>query len=419
MTAPPEITRLPIDVIHLILDKLNTEDQINFGQVHVNFSKALCYYNKKVYEKIHPYKLPIQFWPTILPICGSEIVQIHELFSKHSEVPIVLIEKYCQNIESIQLKVHSRNVNKITSLLSKRKSLKSVHLYVLDKFELPIEVMDAIRELPQLNELLLYGVNGEQIDLVQHLNHLEVLSITLKLDSMPVNIFKICSHIKNLRSLHISNFDLSFTNKSVLELTNLESLAICNSQISTEIPYFPKLKRLKFWGNKYLVLKLNLYDWIATHAGTLRSLELSFENPQTFKEIDFLEALKVCSSIADFRLHSSISNLFLPSFVKILIKNSFSVGNPFILSCPNSLKIIKELERIPNSGIIQVRNINGLPAEVVNMARHDPLIPGNIAGQWVKGFSLYVLAQFFEIACEDKMTSPCSWHYPSYLFYVF
>lgn len=162
MKAPTEITLLPVDVIHRIFDELKYEEQIFFAQVHEHFCKALCCYNRKVYKKIHPYKLPIDLWPSILPISGSEIVQIHELFDPQFQVPIVLVEKYCENIESIQLKVHSRNVRKIESLLRKRKSLKSVHLYILEKFELPTEIIHAMRELPQLNELLLYGVNGNQ-----------------------------------------------------------------------------------------------------------------------------------------------------------------------------------------------------------------------------------------------------------------
>lgn len=82
-----------------------------------------------------------------------------------------------------------------------------------------------------------------------------------------------------------------------------------------------------------------MYDWIASHAPTLLTLELSFGGSQSFKEIDFLEALKVCGNIVDFRLHNSISNLFFPSFVKIVTGNGFTSQSPFILNCPNSWKI--------------------------------------------------------------------------------
>lgn len=177
------------------------------------------------------------------------------------------------------------------------------------------------------------------VDPIKHLNNLEVLSLTLKVGSEPVNIFKICSQITKLRSLHIANFKLPYNNNLVPELANLESLAICNCHISSEIPHFSRLKQLKFWSNEYCVLKLNLYDWMASHAPTLRALELSFGSSQSFKEIDFLEALKVCGNIVDFRLHNSISKLFFPSFVKIVTENGFSPENPFILNCPNSWKI--------------------------------------------------------------------------------
>ncbi|KAH8335306.1 hypothetical protein KR074_009524, partial [Drosophila pseudoananassae] len=329
----PSLINLPIEVHDLIFKELHFCDKLSLAQSHKNLQEAFNLNIKNKFEHIDPRILPVRYWSTIIPLSGQKILKVHELFETNDNVPIKLIDRHCFNLESIQLNVNHRNIKDVASLLKNRKTLRSVHLYFYGECRFTEKIMRALKRLPKLNNLLLYGLEENQVHHVQDLERLEFLSLSIKRKYESTNIFEICSRLKLLKTLYISNFNITLnqTDPQDLVFPNLETLDICYCNISTELPHFKKLKKITFWRNSYFVRKQSLYHWISRHANTIEALEMRCAVDAEFREIDFLEVLKECKKLSKFRLHNRITNLFLAPLIHVLLKNGRSVENCFYL----------------------------------------------------------------------------------------
>lgn len=356
----PSLINLPIEILDIIFQDLQLSDKLSLAQSHTNLQGAFNLNIKNKYEHIDPRVLPVQYWSTVLPLCGLKILKVDELFEPNDHVPIRLIDRHCLNLESIQLNVKNRNIKDIISLLRNRKTLRSVHLYFYGDCKSTEQIMYALKGLPQLNNLLLYGIEENQVPHVQHLESLEFLSLSINRKCGSSNIFEICSRLKFLQTLYISNFNIPLkkTAPQDLDFPNLETLEICYCNISTELPHFSKLKSMKFWRNSYFARKQSLYHWISRHANSLEALEMSCTAEAEFREIDFLEVLKECKKLSKFRLHNRITNLFLAPLIHVLLKNGRSMENRFYLDCKNYEELNVARWSIPNSDVVHLRNVN-------------------------------------------------------------
>lgn len=160
--AAPSLINLPIEVLDIIFQELKLSDKLSLAQSHKNLHGAFNLNIKNKYERIDPRILPFNYWSTILPLCGKNILKVDELFEPHDHVPIRLIDRHCLNLQSIQLNVNNRNIKDIISLLRNRKTLRSVHLYFYGDCKTTEKIMYALKGLPNLNNLLLYGLEENQ-----------------------------------------------------------------------------------------------------------------------------------------------------------------------------------------------------------------------------------------------------------------
>nr|XP_017030870.1 uncharacterized protein LOC108080576 [Drosophila kikkawai] len=180
---------LKAGVLDLLFNKLNNEKK-SCSEQGVAELGSRNKSSKSEFVDIDSRKIPLEYWSVILPLCGTQVREINATWNIANKIPYRLILNECPYLESIQFNVNNNNWLEIISLLLEAKSLKSVYLHISKDCKVSVDILKVLRRLPKLTKLFLHGLDPKEVYQLQKLIHLEDLSLSLRKDSPPINIFE-------------------------------------------------------------------------------------------------------------------------------------------------------------------------------------------------------------------------------------
>ncbi|XP_037720908.1 uncharacterized protein LOC119554186 [Drosophila subpulchrella] len=348
--AACNILNLPVEVLALIFkDLFDIKDKLNLAEAHPVLGKAFAFQAGNTYKKIDFEQRPAIEWSKILSFCGSSVSRISSRSVGQTVVLTKLASMFCPNLEELFIPVRSHFWNDISPLLSTLQNLKWVGFS--NDFD-RVNVVDTMLKLPKLNNLQLVKFNRQDMERLKELVNLENLSIFNNKKMDPVDIYKVCSSMKNMDSLEIHCGDIRIPNYLDQDQLwpKIELLRIGYGFFYSPLPYLPTLKYLTI-DNTEFRMKLNkiLRKTVTKYGKTLESLRFC---PETLRCIDLNEAETISKLKALKRLECQLeTDLYIDQFITRLqqleilsLQNSSNITNAGIILLLNRCKKLRLLD---------------------------------------------------------------------------
>ncbi|KAH8240141.1 hypothetical protein KR032_011640 [Drosophila birchii] len=308
MSSLGYILNLPMEVLDLVYKYIpDMKDKINLGKAHCVLGKAFVFHVRDIFKNICPSAQSISDWTYILRMCGSSVTGIRSCEDDNGMNVLKLATMYCPNLENISL-IDIRNT----------------------RCEKP-NVIDRLLQVPKLKILQLLTRNPTNWVRLGELVNLTKLDIHTFNEEEPVDIFKVCSPLKNIDTLELTTafFRMPEDHADKELWPKIESLTVRIGFFPSPLPYLPTLKRLRIFN--------------ADRSTTLRSVfgQSIFDYGKT------LEWLSFCQ-LFDYDFHAD--DLEIITKLKALKKFDCQVNGLVDLHYLCQLKNLEELN-IQNSDI--------------------------------------------------------------------
>nr|XP_017008604.2 uncharacterized protein LOC108065191 [Drosophila takahashii] len=345
MASACNILNLPVEVLALIFKELlDIKDKLNFAETHPVLGKAFALQAGDTYKKIDFGERSIAEWAKILSLCGPSVSRISSQAVNKSVAVTKLASDFCPNLDEFFLAVRRRFWNHISPLLLTLKNLKWVGF--INDFE-NVNVVDTLLKLPNLINLELYNFNRQDVERLKELVNLTELTLFNKKGD-PIDIYKICSTMKNMDSLHIKYGNIKIPKDLGGEQLwpKIELLRIGYGLFYTPLPYLPTLQYLTIDNTDYR-MKLNKIfgKTVTEYATTLESLRFC---PETLRCIDLEEAATISKLKALKRLECQLeSDLYIDHFITNLQQlESLSLQNSSNITCVGIVQLLGRCKKL-------------------------------------------------------------------------
>ncbi|KAH8335304.1 hypothetical protein KR074_009521, partial [Drosophila pseudoananassae] len=320
MESTCSILDLPLDVMIIIYKEIKEEkDKINLVKAHVGFGFAFAIDAGNRYEKIMFDERPMQEWKLILPLCGETVTQIVTKKVRTSVKVTKLASMFCPNLEEFFLPVRSHFWNHVAPLLATLKHLKWIGL--CNNYD-RIKVVKTLRLLSNLKYLDLIKFPLKDMLAVKHLVKLEYIRIVNYRQEF-VNLYQMCSGMKNLHSVDIRNVEIRFpkeTDDAVL-WPKMRLVKIGFGKFYTQLPFMPDLKCLTIENTKPTTKLNHIFGTsILKYAQTLQNLRFCSEIIRDLVESE-VEAISHLESLKE--LECQLDNGYIESYISRLKQLEF------------------------------------------------------------------------------------------------
>ncbi|XP_017086330.1 uncharacterized protein LOC108118252 [Drosophila eugracilis] len=355
MEAPRNID-FQMDILKQIFDNLDELEEVSLLPSNSILRHALTFHASKRFEKlISLYPFINYYYVGILQKCGSLVRCFKNVGHDLDDYSLILIEKYCTNLQSMYLNMNEKNCARIKRFISNFKTLKSVEI-IVTSVATP-EILNALKDIQNLRSLKLLKFVGNEAEGIHYLLGLENLSLAAHIQTTTINVFDLCSPLKNLRSLSLAGFRDCQPNTENHEFT-LEELKIgAGCAINANWPCFPRLKTISARFSSYS-LTPGREEWILKHSETLEKLILS--SGITRKQ--FINILKSCKNLSymEMQLFGMIMDItFVIEIINILKDKGFTAQKPFKIYLNDLTTQFKDLlVDTPDSNIISIPSPN-------------------------------------------------------------
>ncbi|XP_050741842.1 uncharacterized protein LOC127010814 [Drosophila biarmipes] len=361
--ASCNILNLPVEVLALIFKELfNIKDKLNLAEAHPVLGTAFALQAGNTYKEIVFEQRPDIEWSKILSFCGSSVSRISSMTVGKTMVVTKLASMFCPNLEEFFIPVRSNYWNHIAPLLLTLQNLKWVGF--INNFD-RVNLVDTLMKLPKLNNLQLVRFNRRDMGRLKELVNLENLSILQNKRGEPIDIYNVCSSMKNMDSLRIHCGDIRIPSNLGEEplWPKIELLRVGYGIFYSPLPYLPTLKYFTI-DNTNFRIKLNKIfgETVTKYGETLESLRFC---PETLRCIDSGEAETISKLKALKRLECQLEDdLYIDLFITRLqqledlsLQNSSNITNVGILKLLNRCKKLRKLDvfgcRLINKALVK------------------------------------------------------------------
>ncbi|KAH8267728.1 hypothetical protein KR026_004418, partial [Drosophila bipectinata] len=367
MESTCSILDLPLDVMVMIYKEIKDEkDKMNLVKAHKSFGFAFAMDAGNKYEKIMFDERPMQEWKLILPLCGKTVTQIVTRKVKTSVKVTKLAAMFCPNLEEYYLPVRSHFWNHVSPLLATLENLKWIGLS--NNYE-RLKVVKTLRLLPNLIYLDLIKFPLRDMLAVKTLENLEYIRIVNYRNEF-VNLYQMCSGMKNLHSLSLSYVKIRFPRETYEVWPQMRFIKIGFGKFYTQLPFMPSLQYLEIeYTNPTTKLNQIFGTSIFKYANTLQKLRFCSEtirdlDESEVKAISHLKALrKLECHLDDGHIVSYISRLKQLESVNLQYSNRLTNDGVCVL--------LSECEKIRKLNLYACPSINRLLIGLLIRLGHD------------------------------------------------
>ncbi|XP_043647001.1 uncharacterized protein LOC122615896 [Drosophila teissieri] len=364
MENPRGIIDLPVEVLDLIFKHLTyLSIKLQLAQAHEKLTKAFVYHSRNEFRRYKLFESALSEESMLLPIreCGRTIEDF--VFEGNgrfwNDALVDAIGNHCTNLKSVKVLRFNSHSDKICTLLVKlNKLLLSVSFKQESRF--PFVILKAVGEMTQLKKLSVKGYIDENVYEIQKLVALEKLKVdhNYYLDRKDVHILKICSSLKNLRELSITNLHIMPCEEEHSKVwVGLETLTIFSCTLPTALPDCPNLKDLSI---HYLQSSNEDYclQFILKNGKKLDNLYEKCRPP--IDANGFLQLLRGCPNLRYLYTPMEYIKLYsgyVSTILEILRENKVTREDPFVLVICRRIKwkwFRRLLSRTPNAELIRL-----------------------------------------------------------------
>ncbi|XP_052844251.1 uncharacterized protein LOC128257324 isoform X1 [Drosophila gunungcola] len=366
MENPRNITDLPLEILDQIFGYLSyLSSKVKLAQTHEKLGKAFVCHSRNEFRRLSPdANLTPEQWVFVIKECGATV---EELFYNEKcpglywdDLIAQAVVKHCPNLTSVSTCVYRSQHDSVQEFLIKTKnSLISLSLKLIEHFT-HCSLMNVVGEMTQLKKLSIIGFVDEQVNQVQKLISLE----TLKIEELyyrtrqELDILQICSSLKNLRKLKVSNIKLMpIDGRCSIMWADLEYLKLTQSEVTSELPDCPKLKYLDI-RNLTCHIEGYILKFIKKNGANIHTI---CEKCYPLITADgFLQLLRSCPKLRVLYTQLEYIKLYLTyvtNMVEILRENRVTPEDPLELVVCSRIKwkwIKRLLLRTPNSELIDL-----------------------------------------------------------------